>query len=111
MVGPHYGWERAVVDSSGYLIDSYSREVLFAAVDAGEILFENDEITVSISAVDSVIDVPAGEFETAIFRKASRHSNGSSNHFYAHGVGLVKQVYISEDAKYEHNLVQYTVVK
>lgn len=111
MVGPTYYWERGVIDSAGYLMDFYTREVLFSGANLGQTLYENDEFRISMTDADSIINVPAGTFKTVNYKRISKVSNESANHFYAKGVGLVKQVYYSKEAKEEHDLVQYSVKK
>lgn len=109
MVGPTYHWEHGLVDSAGYLMDFYTREVLFSGVNLGETLYENEEVHVSMTNIDSIINVPVGTFKTVNYKRVSKRSNTSASHLYAKGIGLVKQVYVAKDFKEEHNLVRYNI--
>jgi hypothetical protein len=109
LVGPTYFWERGVTDSAGNLLDFYSREIIFSGVKLDQKLYENNELRVSMTNTDTVINVPVGTFKTANYKREDKRTNEISSHFYANGVGLIKQIYQNHDKLIEHNLIKYTV--
>jgi hypothetical protein len=107
----HYFFERTLIDSAGYLKDVYNGTIIFSGVNLGETIFENEDLYTTTTSIDSVISVPAGNFKTVNFKMCFKNSGQKAYHFYANGVGLVKQVYLSNETKKEHNLIRYTISK
>lgn len=103
-----YFFERVVIDSSGYLKDYFNNIIIFADVDSDLIFSEDDYRYIMMTDIDSVITVPVGTFKTINYKQVLK-KDSSACHFYANGIGLVKQVYKGSVGTKEHNLIDYQI--
>lgn len=105
----NYFFERILVDSAGYLVDVYNGTILFSGINLEKTLVETEGMHIGMTNLDSLIHVPVGSYETVNYKSISKSSGSIGQHFYAKGIGLVKQVYIHEGKMKEHNLVDYNL--
>ncbi len=103
-----YFFERTLTNSGGDLIDIYTDEVVFSS--KARIIKEDDYHIIKMELARDTITIPVGSFKTIVYTKQSKQDPLLiTSHYYAHGIGLVKQCYTWDGKVKEHNLKDYNL--